>query len=195
MALRGLNVNGLGGWSSGIRFNAGGVLDIENCSIAHFGNNGISIYAAGGTVYIKDTEAEDTFSGISLQSTAGMVHASIDGVHLKHNNYVGLFAGANSQTTIRNSVVADSYYGMLVGDYTGASELNVEDCLIERAYTAIYAANGYGGGTAIARVGHSTIADNSTGLSAFGAPLLSYGNNRLAGNGTDGSFTGSISLQ
>lgn len=195
VVLRGLNVNGLGGWSSGIRFNAGGVLDIENCTIAHFGNNGISVNATGGTVYVKDTEAEDTFSGIWLQSTAGMIHASIDGVHLKHNNYVGLWAGANSQTTIRNSVISDSYYGMQVGDYIGTSELNVEDCLIERANTAIYAANGYSGGTAIARVGHSTIADNSTGLSSFGAPLLSYGNNRLAGNGTDGSFTGLISLQ
>jgi hypothetical protein len=37
--------------------------------------------------------------------------------------------------------------------------------------------------------------DNNTGLSSFGAALLSYGNNRLAGNGMDGSFTGLISLQ
>ena len=195
VVLRGLNVNGIGSWASGIRFNAGGVLDIANCNITHFGNNGISVYASGATVYIKDTETEDTFTGIFLQSTASTIHASIDGIRLKHNNYVGLYAGANSQTTIRNSVVVDSYYGMQVGDYTGASELNVEDCLIQRANTGIYAANSYGGGTAIARVSHSTIAYNSTGLTSYGAPLLSYGNNRLAGNGTDGSFTGLISLQ
>jgi hypothetical protein len=195
VVLRGLNVNGLGGWASGIRLNAGGVLDIENCNITHFGSNGISIYAGGSTVYVKDTVAEDTSAGIFLQSRTSMIHASIDGVHLKHNNYVGLYAGANSQTTIRNSVVADSYYGMQVGDYGGTSELNVEDCLIERANTAIYGTNNFGGGTALARVNHSTIVDNGTGLSTYGVPLLSYGNNRLAGNGTDGSFTGLISLQ
>jgi hypothetical protein len=195
VVLRGLNLNGLGGWATGIRFNAGGVLNIENCNITHFGNNGINIYAGGSTVYVKDTEAEDTFIGILLQSTSSMIHASIDGVHLKHNGYVGLYAGSNSQTTIRNSLVADSFYGMQVGDYTGASELNVEDCLIQRANTAIFAANSYGGGTALVRVSHSTIVDNSTGLATYGAPILSYGNNRLAGNGIDGSFTGLISLQ
>jgi hypothetical protein len=43
--------------------------------------------------------------------------------------------------------------------------------------------------------GHSTIVDNGQGLSTTGGLLLSYGNNRVAGNGTDGSFTGLISLQ
>lgn len=37
--------------------------------------------------------------------------------------------------------------------------------------------------------------DNSTGLTTYRAPILSYGNNRVAGNATDGSFTGLISLQ
>jgi hypothetical protein len=73
--------------------------------------------------------------------------------------------------------------------------LNIEDCVIQGASTGILTVNGSGGGTAIVRVNHSTIVDNVTGLSSFGSPLLSYGNNRLAGNGTDGSFTGLISLQ
>jgi hypothetical protein len=198
--LRGLNVNGLYfSWGSGIRFTSGGALTIENCNITHFEDHGITVQA-GGMVYIKDTEVADTSIGIFLQSLSGLIHATIDRVHLEHNNYAGLYAGRNSQSTIRNSILADnSYYGITAGDFLGTAELNVEDCLVERSNygTGIFASNGgYGGsGSAVVRVSHSAIVDNSMGLSSFGASLLSYGNNRLAGNGIDGSFTGLISLQ
>lgn len=194
--LRGLNLNGLFfSWGSGIRFTSGAVLKIENCNITHFENDGITMQA-GGTVYIKDAEVTDVSVGIRLQSPTGLIHASIDGVHLEHGNYAGLFAGENSQATIRNSVLADnSYYGIIVGDYGGTTELNVENCVVERSNYGIFASGGGGGSSATARVSHSAIVDNSTGLSSFGAPILSYGNNRLAGNGMDGAFTGLISLQ
>jgi Right handed beta helix region len=193
--LRGLNVNGLNTGQSGIRFTAGGTLNVENCAITSFNMNGISI-EAGGTVHIKDSEVENTMTAIRLQSPSGLIHASIDGVHLKDNMNAGLFAAENSQTTLRRSVLADNRFnGISAGDYVGTSEVNVEDCLIQGSYTGIFAANGGGGGTALVRVSHSSIVSNSTGLSSFGASLLSYGNNRLAGNGVDGSFTGLIALQ
>ncbi|HEY2113972.1 MAG TPA: hypothetical protein VGJ51_02715 [Candidatus Angelobacter sp.] len=194
VVLRGLNVNGLNFGSSGIRFTAGGVLKVENCNLANFNNNGISMEAAG-TLFVKDTEVQNAFWGIRLQSPAGLIHASIDGVHLEHG-FTGVFAGENSQTTLRNSVVADyTYTAVNAGDYTGAIELNLEGCLIQGSYTGIVSSGGGGGGTVIVRVSHSTITDNGLGLSSFSASLLSYGNNRLAGNSSDGSFTGLISLQ
>lgn len=193
--LRGLNVNGLNFAPSGIRFTAGGTLNIENCNITSFNMNGISV-EAGGTVHIQDSEVENTMTAIRLQSPSGLIHASIDGVHLKHNMFAGLFAAENSQTTLRRSVLADNgSNGISAGDYVGTSEVNVEDCLIQGSNTGIFAASGGGGGTALVRVSHSTIVDNNTGLMSFGAPLLSYGNNRLAGNGMNGSFTGPIALQ
>jgi hypothetical protein len=149
---------------------------------------------AAGILYLKDSEVQDTVYAIRLQAPSGMVHASLDGIHLKHNA-IGIFAGANSQATIRNSVLMDNYNGIQAGDYTGSSELNVDDCLIQGSNSALSAWSGGGGGTAVVRVNHSAIVDNSTGLTSFGAPILSYGNNRLAGNGYDGSFTGLISLQ
>ena len=195
VVLRGLNVNGLNMGFSGIRFTAGGVLNIENCTIAHFMFAGISMEGAG-SLHVQDTEVQNTMSAIRLQSPGGLIHASIDRVQLKHNNNVGVFAAENSQTTIRNSVLLDNTFGIQAGDYVGSSELNVEDCLIQGSTNvAIFAANGGGGGTALVRVSHSTIVDNNTGLMSSGAPLLSYGNNRLTGNGMDGSFTGLISLQ
>jgi parallel beta helix pectate lyase-like protein len=198
--LRGLNLNGLYfSWGSGIRFTSGGALTVENCNITHFEDHGITVQG-GGTIYINDTEVADTSIGIFLQSLSGLIRATIDRVHLEHNNYAGLYAGRNSQSTIRNSILADnSYYGITAGDFLGTAELNVEDCLVERSNygTGIFASNGgdSGSGSATVRVSHSAIVDNSTGLSSYGASLLSYGNNRLAGNGIDGAFTGLISLQ
>ena len=193
--LRGLNVNGLNFAMSGIRFTAGGTLNIENCNITSFNMNGISV-EAGGAVHIKDSEVENSMTAIRLQSPSGLIHASIDGVHLKHTMNAGLFAAENSQTALRRSVLADNgNTGISAGDYVGTSEVNVEDCLVQGSNTGIFAANGGGGGTALVRVSHSSIVDNMTGLMSFGAPLLSYGDNRLAGNGMNGSFTGLIALQ
>lgn len=194
--LRGLNVNGVNMGNSGIRFTAGGVLSVANCTVTHFSGNGISM-EAGGWAYIKDTDVQNVTWGIRLQSASGMVHASIDRVHVEHTYFAGLFAGENSQATIRGSVLSDDGYAAITaGDYVGSTELNVEDCVIQNSYTGIVSENGGGGGTTVVRVNHSTIVDNGQGLSSGnGAPLLSYGNNRVAGNATDGSFTGLIALQ
>jgi hypothetical protein len=191
VVLRRLSMNGVNMGPTGIRFTAGKVLSIENCSIVNFMSNGISM-EAGGVLNIKDTEVQNTVTAIRLQSSSGMVHAAIDRVHLEHNIF-GLFVAANSQATIRNSFLSDNGNdGMQVGDTSGSSELNVEDCVVQGSNTGIFA----GGAAAIVRVSHSTIVDNSTGLSsAGGAPLLTYGNNSVAGNGTNGSFTGSVPLQ
>ncbi len=193
--VRGLTLNGLNNGFNGIRFNSGGVWNIENCSINQLMNDGISI-AGPGFVYIKDTKVQNAWTAIRLQSPSGMIHASIEHAQIQHNLNVGLFVGENSQATIRESVLADDGFNAIqVGDYVGTTELNIDNCLIQGASVGIFAANGTGAGASVVRVNHSTIVDNVTGLSAFGSALLSYGNNRLSGNGTDGSFTGLISLQ
>jgi hypothetical protein len=43
------------------------------------------------------------------------------------------------------------------------------------------------------RVSLSTVTGNSIGLDPSQANLLSYGDNNVDGNGTDGAFTGSLS--
>jgi hypothetical protein len=39
------------------------------------------------------------------------------------------------------------------------------------------------------RLGNSTVTDNVTGLNAAGGQIISYGNNRVAGNTTNGAPT------
>jgi hypothetical protein len=193
--VRGLTLNGLNYGFNGIRFNSGGVLNIEDCSINQLQNDGISI-AGPGSVYIKDTKVQNAWTAIRLQSPSGMIHAFIEHAQIQHNLDIGLFVGENSQATIHESVLVDDGFNAIqVGDFVGTTELNIDDCLIQGASVGIFAANGTGAGASVVRVNHSTIVDNVTGLISSGSALLSYGNNRLSGNGTDGSFTGLISLQ
>jgi len=50
-------------------------------------------------------------------------------------------------------------------------------------------------GGATVRVNNSSITGNTTGLSLLsGAQILSFGNNRLSGNGSDGAFSNLIPL-
>jgi hypothetical protein len=54
---------------------------------------------------------------------------------------------------------------------------------------------GAGGSGADILVNNSSVFGNATGLYTNGGALYSYGNNRVNGNSTDGTFTGTLGLQ
>ena len=61
--------------------------------------------------------------------------------------------------------------------------------------TAGIVSNQSAGGTASVYVGGSQLTGNANGVSsASGGALISYGNNQLSGNGSNGSFTGTATL-
>jgi hypothetical protein len=71
----------------------------------------------------------------------------------------------------------------------------VERCELSYNNRALVATDGNGGGTTV-RVSDTVITGNSTGISAtFGAQIISFRTNMLAGNTTDGSTPFSISLK
>ena len=193
VVLRGLTINGSGtmGWN-GVHFFNGGTLIIENCVITDFGG-GIRMDSAG-KLTVTDTILRNNFFGATLQTTYGQVHATFDHVQIKNNMFSGLGVWNNTHAVISNSLITDNFPdGIEVsssGSFPPTTELEIEGCVIRNNITGI---NAYSG---LVRVSHSTITDNGTGIAPpFGAQVLSFGNNRLMGNGTDGSFSGMISLQ
>ena len=189
VVVRGLTVNGSNGsgWS-GIHFWAGGTLHVENCISTDFSFSAI-ISDASGKLVITDTIVRNSSFGVVLQSPSGQIHATLDHVQIKNNQYTGLDARNNAQAIIRNSLLVDN--PQTAAQASGPSgALTIEDCVIKDNNMGIVAYS-----PSIIRVSHSTITDNSQGLSPFGGQILSFGNNRLAGNITDGSFTGMVPLQ
>lgn len=172
----------------GINFqpqNSDSQLFVDNVTISESGGSatptasgGINISPAAGRIgnaTITNSQiVNNTNVGIRID-TSGIVgsaiSATIDHVTLS-NNGVGILAKAPNGTgtakvMLTNSVVA----------------LNTGQGLIVNGTPA----------SANARVGGTTITGNGTGLLVLGtAQALSYGDNRLDGNTTDGAFSGTI---
>ncbi len=191
VVLRGLTVDGTGQTGNGINVTSVGVLHVESCVITGWAQanttTGDGIYfTSPGKLFVKDTIIRGNgFIGIFLNPSSSTVQASVDHCRLEAN-WVGLLTEANAQATIRDSVASGNSRGIEVD----AGEANAEGCLIANNSSAgVYSFSG------TALLSNCTITDNASGLILAGGSIFSFGNNRVAGNGTAGSFTGTISQQ
>jgi hypothetical protein len=190
--LKGLDIEGLGTGLSGVLFNSGAYLHVEDCVIRHFVNGGITVQsAAGGKVEISRTTLFSngngaTGGGIVFKPTGGGTTGSIDRV-IADRNTTGIQVDGNSNGVINVSVSDSVLSGnALVGANvtTGATPAG----LMLMRVTA--SGNGTGlqaaGAGAFLRVGESMITANSTGVAGT---VQSYGTNQLDQNGSNGTLT------
>ena len=207
VTIRGLTIEGLAGNGSnlanagltGIRFQSGAALHVENCTINGFKNEGIDFFPNAGTtsaLFVKDTKTRNNYGGgIWIQPAAGATaKVSIDGVRLEHNLF-GLKAEQGSTVVVRNSVSAgNSANGFVATTSGGAVNFTIESSVAsENGINGIASVNT---GAAI-RLSNVTVMDNlGTGLLLQGGgTILSFMNNRIRGNGTDGGPTSTIGQQ
>ena len=191
VVLHGLTFNGsaMSGWT-GIHFFTGGSLLVENCVITDL-TNGIRVDGPG-KIGVTDTLIRDNQMGVAMQTSSSQIHATFDHVQIKNNQVTGIGVWNNTQAVISNSLIVDNFQlGVEVSAGSpGNAVANIEGCIIKNNNSGIVSHSG-----SLARVSHSTITDNQQGIPPFGGQVLSFGNNRLVGNVTDGFFTGMIPLQ
>lgn len=160
------------------------------------GGNGIVVNtAAGGVVFL---------SGLDIQG----VNPPLNGVrfvngtvlYIQNSSIRGFTTAINlepagaAQVTISNVVIVNNQAGIRIAP-TGAGSANVtvDDTTI--AYNNGAAVASVGAATT-ARVADSTIISNVTGLSVQSSgKILTYGDNRIHTNGTNGAFTGTVAKQ
>jgi nitrous oxidase accessory protein NosD len=197
IVLRHLHISRSGSTQRGIEFNSGGTagaLHIESCVVTGFPDAGIRFYADNGCdangcrkLFVKDTIARNNGKGIHFFGG----FASLDHCRIQ-DNATGVHIEMQSRVTIRDSVVTgNSGYGLrseVLADTT------VENCKVSHNGTGIKAASG---GFFIGRfyVSNTLIVGNSTGLAPSGGRIISFGNNQLAHNSTNGAFTSTIPQQ
>jgi hypothetical protein len=204
IVLRHLSLNGNNSALAGIGTLAfaSGTLVVEDCTIQGFtngGNSGSGIFfqpsSGRGLVQVSDSQVFNNFDGIQVQPTNNQIASvtlnrieltgnSHNGLHL---NGVGVVAG-----TMRDSVVGgNANFGVI----TGATQVffTVEESSIVANLVAGIGSNAAG---SVVNVGASTIGGNGTGLSpTMGSSLISFGNNQMSANGSNGNFTGTTALQ
>jgi hypothetical protein len=191
VVLRGLTISGNGVGTDGIRFLSGKQLHVEECRIFGFTQRGIFFNPTDKSqLIVKDTIIRDnTQAGILVQPNGGAASASIDHARLEANQN-GLSVLDASQVTVRDSVMANnSTNGVLaLASAAGAPEVIMESCVTTNNGVGGIKTSGSGGNTATVQISNVTVTHNDTGLlTGAGGQVLSYTNNTIGANKTDGA--------
>jgi hypothetical protein len=203
VAIHGVSLNGVGitGTTTGIQFNSGGSLNVQDCVIRNFANYGIAFLpSASSTLSVSNTLVSANGStGIYIVPTgSGTTLGVLDHVEMK-NNIDALDVISEGQTTnvtVSDSVIANNADGIGVIFYSGPVNIMVRNSTIANN-VATNAFNGYGlvasNSGATVWVTRSTITGNTTGWSPqFSSTVTSYGDNNVIGNVTNGTPTSTL---
>jgi Right handed beta helix region len=202
VSLRGLSIEGAGVGQTGIQFNSGTSLIVENCVIRHMTVNGIVFQSTAATSALTVSNslvADNGQTGIQF-IPQGAASAVFNHVEVNNNGGHGILvngvsAGSNRvNATVFESVAAGNSGSQSVGFFsTGSAQtsLMVSHSVAANNATGIGASSG-----AILRLANSTVTGNTTGWSmSSGGVVASYGDNYMDGNGSNTGSLTSISRQ
>ena len=118
---------------------------------------------------------------------------TLNRVELVGNSNIGLFMAGTGVVagTMRHSVAAANAN---TGVFASASQVyfTIEESSITANLNTGITTNLPG---VVVNVGGSTIGGNGTGVQAYSGQLISFGNNQMSTNGTNGSFTSTVALR
>jgi hypothetical protein len=190
VVIRNISINGAGTGLNGIRYLAGKHLIVENCWINSVTTHGIDVsLAAAGRLSVRDTQISKCGqTGVRITTTAGVVTSSLDNVRIQECA-IG-YHHLSGNGTISRSVISHVTNEALVAQNSG-SVINAESTVLANSGTGV---SSFPGGATV-RISNCDIFNNTTGISALGGAVVSFGNNRNAGNGTPGAPTQTVAQQ
>jgi hypothetical protein len=204
ITIRNISINGGTTGLNGIRFLAGKALHVENVDIFQFSQKGIDFEpTTNASLFVQDSVVRNCTvaggGGVLIKPGTGVsAAASFDRVEFKQNNY-GLRVEDRSQVSVRDSVSSgNTNNGFLVFTAAAAANLNMENTVAANNGGSNPASAGIKseGGFSTARISNVSAWGNSSGLlSATGGNIVSFGNNRIDGNGVNGSPTQTVLQQ
>jgi hypothetical protein len=190
--LRNLRFNGIGTGLNGIRFLSGKDLNVENCYIFGFTQNGVDIalnQATAASAHILNTVIKNN-GGVGVRAANAVTPAVavvVDGSFTILNN-IGVEAAQHAHVTVSRTLVSKNTNDGMKSDDAATSDAQLtvsfsDSNLNKNGVTAAP------GGTA--NVAFSNIGLNTTcGLNnAGGTSFFTFGNNRLTGTGFCGTIT------
>jgi len=180
--LRGLSINGLGTATDGIRISAANQVFIEDVLVEGVGRHGINVGAPNVYVAIvKSTIRNATNSGIHVEP-AGETTATLAVESTTVSTCeAGLFAGRGTIATIRDSAFLHNKTGVDAHD----CDVALVECIVAHGERGLIARV-----NSAIRISFTTVTRNQTGLAVTtGGKIISFRNNIVHGNGTDGAPT------
>ncbi len=199
--LRGITIQGVGfGATKGLTFNTGLFLTLTNCVVRNHTGNGIEFFpnATSNLAMSNTLVADNGDVGILVRpSGSGAVKAVFNRVEVYNSSNDGFKVNGDASTGTINATATDSVsannqdIGFEVLSSPGQATPNFT---IVRSISANNATGFLAVNNSILRLGQSTATGNTFGLRNVGgaSQLLSYGDNNIDGNGTDGAPTGTL---
>lgn len=199
--LRGFTIQGIGfGGGTGIRFNSGASLTIQNCVVRNHSpgvnaaGSGIEFFPnASSSLSVSNTSVtENGGAGIIVYPNgSGTVKVVLNRVEAYNNGSDGVTVNGNLSTGAINASVTDSKAANNVGAGFAVASSPGHPVTNLTVVRSLAANNGTGlianGANATLRLLQSTVTGNTTSWSASsGGVLRSYGDNTIDGNGDGG---------
>ena len=194
--LRGLIIDGAGSGLTGISYNSGSALIVENCIIRNLIGDGIDGAPLGGSLSVSDTSiTSNAGSGISVSPAfpggpAGTITAVFNRTQTNYNGSDGIavsdgidvLVGGYGNTvlvTVTDSVAASNgFAGFDAGSLGGATTIMVSHSVATNNLIGVISE---GGSTIL--IGQSVVTGNQTGWATnTSSGILSYGTNHVDGN-------------
>jgi hypothetical protein len=197
IVLRHLALNGLHTANSGIittGFSDGNLI-VEDCAIQGFTQFGLDFAPTSGRglLQVSNSQIFDNENGIEVFAGSGQIASvTLNRVELVANSNNGLLLEGNVVAgTMRDSIVGgsgtDGVIAVASQVYFTIEGSSIVDNLLNGIVTS-------SAGAAI-KVGASTVGGNGTGVHAGSGSIVSFGDNHIGDNGSDGSFTSTKALQ
>lgn len=194
--LRNIDINGAGNGLNGIRFLAGNTLIVENVKIFGFTQKAIDFEpnTAGRLIVANSTISNNlgaTAGGVFVQpGAAGSALVDLVNVTASRTGD-GLRLLDRSRASVQNSVFSGNSIGVVTQCATAVCEIDLERSILSDNQIGVRTAGAQG----TVRLSETGIYNNTTGISVAGGAVVSFGNNRIAGNTTNGAPTSTISQQ
>ena len=187
--------------------------------ILNASTSGVIVNAAGIVVVLRNLSlsavapTQPGTYGVRIIAAANVVieNVTIEGNRGTPGVGVSVNTAADTKVLLRNVGIRNSDTGVLVTTTAGTAQVMMERVSIQNTDTAVSVDSGatveingssinFNGvgvtattATSTVRLSDSTISMNTTGLStAAGGQIISYNNNRLRGNTTDGAPTSTV---
>jgi hypothetical protein len=201
--LRHLSMNGLLTTSvvNGIdaRGFSSGTLIVEDCMIQGYrSETAINFAPSGGRglLQVANSQIFNNVDGIVVLPQNGQIASvTLNRVELVGNVVFGLFLSTIDTGivtgTMRNSVAGENGNTGVVAMSTQVFFTIEESSIVNNLVNGIQT---FSAGATV-NVGRSTIGGNGTGVFAQSGSIISFGNNQMSVNGTNGSFTSTTPLQ
>ena len=183
--LRGLSITGMMTGLDAIKVVAANQVFVDDILIDGFSQNGINILASGAYVSIRNSVIRNiAHAGINLQPAGPSPRAvvSIEACSVSTSES-GISAAEGVRATVRDSTIVHNQIGML-GQKADVVLIN---CLIAHGGRGVMARSG-----SSIRLSSMTITLNDSGLVIDGGKIVSYKNNVVDANVTDGAPSSSV---